>query len=303
MLGGDLSQGALLLQRLVDGLANGSLYGSLALAIALVYRATGRVNLAQGELATFGTYLSLVLSSPAAATLSGTVLAARILPGTPWPLWLAIPAAMAVSAVLGVALERYVIRRLADTATQAAVSVSVALMLLINAASTQWWRPGQRGYPSPFPNNTDDQYIFGAVRVRYTTVGTWLTLLVVLGVLHVVLLRSKFGLAFRAVASQRTNAMLVGIRTGRVVSGAWALAAAIGTLVGCLAASRLQLTPGMMMKLLVFSLVSATIGGLSSPGGALAGGAIVGVGQSLVGGMCPGWTPTWRSRWSSWRWW
>ncbi|MEZ5233184.1 MAG: hypothetical protein R2749_10820 [Acidimicrobiales bacterium] len=86
--------GGLLLQRLLDGLANGSLYGSLALAITLVYRATGRVNLAQGELATAGTYLALVLATPATPALAGTVFASHWLPGAPghrcrrcWPPW------------------------------------------------------------------------------------------------------------------------------------------------------------------------------------------------------------------------
>ena len=108
-----------------------------------------------------------------------------------------------------------------------------------------------------------------------------------LGLLHALLFRTRFGLAFRAVSSRREHAALCGVRSGRVVSGAWALAAALGTLVGCLAANRLQLSPSMMVRLLVYSLVAATIGGLSSPGGALAGGVIVGVGQSLIGAYVP----------------
>ena len=128
---------ALLVQRVLDGLANGALYGSLALAIALVHRATARVNMAQGELATFGTYVSLVLSSPASAALAGSVTAARVLPASPWPLWSAIPAAMVVTAAGAVVLERLVVRRVRDAASHAAVSVSVALLLGVNAASTQ----------------------------------------------------------------------------------------------------------------------------------------------------------------------
>jgi branched-subunit amino acid ABC-type transport system permease component len=278
---------ALLVQRVLDGISNGSLYGSLALAIALVYRSTGRVNLVQGELATFGTYLSLVLSSPASAALAGSVFAAKVLPGTPWPLWAAIPAAMVASAVIAAVIERTIIRRVPEHASRSAISLSVALTLLVNAATTLFWRQAQRGYRSPFPAGPGDQFVFGEVRFRFTALGTWATLLSVLLLLHLLLFRSRFGLAFRAVSSSRQHSALCGIRVGRVLGGGWALAAALGTLVGCLAAGRLLLTPSMMMRVLVFALVAAIIGGLASPGGALIGGLIVGVGESLAGGYIP----------------
>ncbi len=279
---------ALFAQRVLDGLANGALYGSLALAVTLVYRSSGRVNLAQGELATFGTYLSLVLSTPASAALAGTLTVSRWLPATPWPLWFAIPAAVAFSALLGALLERYVIRRIPEHDGRGALSLTVALLLLINALNTRWFGSGLRAYPSPFPNDVADQITLGGARLRYTTIGTWLTLLVVLALLYGLLLRTRFGLAFRAVSSNRSHSALCGIKVGRVLTGAWALAAALGTLVGCLAANRLVLTPTMMTRLLVYALVAATIGGLSSPVGALVGGLLVGEGQSLLGGYVPG---------------
>ncbi len=278
---------SLLGQRLLDGLSNGALYGSLALAITLVFRSTGRVNLAQGELATVGTYLSLVLATPATAAVAGTTLAARWVPAAPWPQWLSIPVAMVCSAAIAMLLERFVLRRAPERDDRAALSLTVALLLLLNAGTTQLFGSGGKAYRSPFPNAPTDQWLVAGVRVRYTTVGTWLTLMVVLALLQVFLLRSRFGLAFRAVSSNRTNSALCGIRVSRTLSGAWALAAALGTMVGCLAANRLVLSPSMMTRLLVYSLVAATIGGLSSPGGALVGGVIVGVGQSLLGGYVP----------------
>jgi len=278
----------LLGQRLLDGLSNGSLYGSLALALTLVFRCTGRVNIAQGEFATFGTYLSLVLASPASPALAGTVFVTTWVPGTPWPRWLAIPAAMAGSALVAVVVERFLVRRLPEFDERAALSLGVALLLLLNAGTTQLFGGGTRAYRSPFPNDPSDQWLLAGVRLRYTNVGTWATLVVVLGLLHLFLLRSRFGLAFRAVSSDRVNSALCGVRVSRTLAGAWALAAALGTLVGCLAANRLVLSPMMMTRLLVYALVAATIGGLASPGGALVGGIIVGVGQSLLGGYVPG---------------
>lgn len=252
-----------------------------------MYKASGRLNLAQGEQATFGTYLSLVLSSPATPALAGTALAARWLPGTPWPLGVAIAGAMVLSAILAALIERLIVRRIPETSPRSSVSVTIGLLLLINALIVYLWKPVGRGYPSPFPNDPHDYVSIGGARLRYTTIGTWTTLLVVLGVLWLVLRFTKAGLAFRAVSSGRTNSELMGVRAGRVLTGGWALAGALGTLAGCLLASQLVLSPDMMIRLLVFGFAAATIGGLSSLGGALLGGLLVGVAQTMLAGYVP----------------
>ena len=277
----------LLAQRLLDGLANGSLYGSLALALVVVYRASGGLNLAQGELSTVGTYLTLVMGSVPSPALAGTVFVSRWIGGTPWPLWFAMPVAIAASAVLAALIERLVVRRIPERSPQASVSVTIGLLLLINALVRRVWKPAQRGFPSPFPNSPRDQFVFGGARLRYTTIGTWVTLIILLSLLWAGLRLTKAGLAFRAVSSSRTQAALSGIRVGRVLTGGWALAAALGTLVGCLMASRLVLNPDLMIRLLVYAFAAATIGGLASMGGALVGGLIVGVGQSLLSAYVP----------------
>lgn len=279
-----MTDGELFLQRILDGLSNGSLYGALALALVVVYQASGRLNLAQGEFGTFGTYVSLVLTSPASPLLAGSALAAKWLPGSPWPLWLSIIGAMVISAALAIVVERVIVRRVSTRDVRSAVSVTIALLLGVNAFARWYWVSRPRGYPTPFPNEPTDYMHLGGARLRYTTIGTWLTLLVLMGLLAFLVRKTKAGLAFRAVASNADNARLMGIRAGRVLSGAWGMAAAIGTLVGCLLASRLVLEPNMMIRLITYSFAAATIGGLSSPGGALLGGLLVGVGQSLVAG-------------------
>jgi branched-subunit amino acid ABC-type transport system permease component len=284
---GHTRQGAvidLFLQRCIDGLANGSLYGALAVALVVVYKASGRLNLAQGEQATLGTYFSLVLSSPATPALAGTTLAARWLPGTPWKLGVAIAGAMVLSAVIAALIERLIVRRIPERLARSSVSVTIGLLLLLNALTTYEWKPVGRGYRSPFPNAPSDYVHIAGARLRYTTVGTWATFLVVLGALWLVLRFTRAGLAFRAVSSTRTNSELMGIHAGRVLTGGWALAGALGTLAGCLLASQLVLSPDMMVRLLVFGFAAATIGGLSSLGGALVGGLLVGVSQTMLGG-------------------
>lgn len=249
-----------------------------------MFKASGRLNLAQGELATIGTYVSLVLTTPVTPALAGTALVARWLPGTPWPMWLAVPAAMVFMAGLAALIERFLVSRIPETSARAAVSLSIGLLLLINGLDKRIWKPVTRGYDSLFPNDPDDYLsVFGA-RLRFEALGTWLTLLAVLGALWLVLRYTRAGLAFRAVSSSRVLAGLMGVRSERVLTAGWALAAAIGTLVGCLLASRLILEPDMMVRLLVYGFAAATIGGLTSLGGALVAGLVVGVAQTMLGG-------------------
>ena len=90
--------------------------------------------------------------------------------------------------------------------------------------------------------------------------------------------RTKIGLAFRAVSSNLESSRLVGVHVGRTLQFGWALAAAIGTLAGCLVARRrhAQLQPNFMGRSLVFSFAAATLGGLDSLVGAVVGGLLVG---------------------------
>jgi branched-chain amino acid transport system permease protein len=256
----------------------------VALALVIVYRSTGMLNVAQGELATFSTYLALVLTTPATPVLAGTGLAGALLPGSPWPLWLSVVGAVLLGAGLSAGVERLVVRRVPDRSVFSVISVSVALLLVVNGLSERFWRPIVRGFPAAFPNRPGDYFAAGPARLRYTTIGTWLTLVVLLVVLAVVLKRTKVGLAFRAVSADREVSELMGIRSGRITTLGWALAGAIGALAGCLVAPMVVLEPNMMVRLLIFSLVAATLGGLDSLGGAVVGGFIIGVAQTMIGG-------------------
>ena len=112
-------------------------------------------------------------------------------------------------------------------------------------------------------------------------------MILVLVVLTLGLRMTRLGLAFRAVSSNADSSALVGIHVGRVVTVAWALAGAIGGLAACLVAPTVLLEPGMMVRVLVFAMVAATLGGLDSPIGALVGGIVIGVAQTMVSGYVP----------------
>ena len=220
----------LLVQRLVDGATNGVLYGILAVALVLVFKATKVINFAQGSMAMLGAYLALTL----------------------------IDAAVPV------------------------VIVTLALFLGLNAAVALVWGFSPKTFPSLFPLGQDAYVDVLGARLDYADIGTLLVALAVIVVIEVVLRRSRLGLAFRAVANSVESARLLGIPVGRTVQFSWALAAAAGTLAACLIAPTTFLDPIFMNKILIYAFAAATLGGLDSIGGALAGGVLVGVVISML---------------------
>ncbi|MGE0730194.1 MAG: branched-chain amino acid ABC transporter permease [Acidimicrobiia bacterium] len=275
---------ALFLQRCFDALANGIIYGSIALALVIVYRATGMLNVAQGEMATVSCYVGLVLHTPATPALAGTGLVASLIPFAPLPLWASLMGALLAGALLGAVVERVVIRRVSQRSGFAVISVTVGVLLVLNGLSEQTWRPVTRGFPSLFPNDPGDYLPIGDARLRYQALGTFLTIMVVLIVLAVLLKKTRLGLAFRAVSSNRDSSELAGIRSGQITTVGWALAGAIGGLAACLVAPTVLLEPNMMVRVLIYSLVAATLGGLDSLGGAVLGGLLIGIAQTMVAG-------------------
>lgn len=272
------------MQRCFDALSNGVIYGSIALALVIVYRATGMLNVAQGEMATLSAYAALVLHTPATPALAGTGVVASLVPFAPLPLWAAIAGAVLVGATLGAVTERVIIRRVTERSGFAVISVTVGVLLVLNGLTEQTWKPVTRGFPSLFPNAPSDFVRVGGARLRYNALGTLLVIVSVLLALAVLLRTTRLGLAFRAVSSNPASSELVGIRAGHIMTIGWALAGSIGGLAACLVAPSVLLEPGMMVRVLIFSLVAATLGGLDSLGGAVLGGLLIGIAQTMVAG-------------------
>ncbi|MEL6981348.1 MAG: branched-chain amino acid ABC transporter permease [Actinomycetota bacterium] len=273
----------LLLQRIFDGLFNGAIYASLAIAIVVIYRATGILNFAQGELATLSGYIGYLFLVPTGAAVAGADLFSFV-PGRPWPAPLAILAAVVVGFSMGALVERILIRPLEGRSELSVVNVSIGLLITINALMAEIWGTSARRFDSPFPSAPDDFVPVLGARLRYQSLGVWATVLVVLGLLGLFLHRSKVGLAFRAITSNRSSAELVGVRSGRILMIGWAVAAALGALAAALVSGVIFLEPSLMIRVLIYAFAAATIGGLDSPLGAVLGGIIVGLTQSLVPG-------------------
>lgn len=251
-----------LAEHLLAGLTTGALYAGLALALVLVHRFTGIVNFAQGELAMFSAFLAWQLMQ------------------TGLPFWLALPATLAVSFGAGVVIERLVMRPVAGAPELTLVIVTVGLYFVINAFAGWLWSYQVKASPNPFP---EGGFRLGAVPVSYYSVGVVAVVAVVMTGLYALFRFTGLGLAMRAVACNKASARLVGIRVGVVLAVGWGLAALVGAVSGVLSAPLLFLEPNMMGGVLIYAFAAATLGGFDSPGGAVAGGLIVGVAETLTG--------------------
>ena len=249
------------LQQLVEGLGAGAIYASLALALVLIYRFTGIVNFAQGELAMFSAYLAWQFSRG-------------------MPFWPALVLTLAVSFAGGMLIERVVIRPVEGAPELTVVIVTVGLFIFVNAAAGWIWSFLIKDFPNPFPEGALEA---GGLSVGYATLGVLVVVGVVMGLLYLLFQHTKIGLGMRAVASNPDSARLVGIRVGWTLALGWGLAATVGAVSGVLVAPLLFLEPNMMGGVLIYAFAAATLGGFDSPVGAVVGGLIVGVAETLAG--------------------
>lgn len=257
----------LFLARLFDGMSAGATYAVIAVALVLIYKATTLINFAQGELAMLGSFLAYIL-----AVEQGI------------PVYLAVVLAMVLTAVLAGGIERVLIRPFDPSNHLPLVIITLGLFLVINAVAGMVWGFDPRRFPGVFP--TGNAWTMGIARLRWYSLGTLVTVVVLLILLTLLLNKTKVGLAFRAVSSNLESAGLVGVRAGPTLQFGWALASAVGTLAGVLFVSDpfRQLDPNYAQRVLIFAAAAAVLGGLDSLWGALVGGLALGLVESIVVG-------------------
>ena len=253
------------LHQLMAGLATGGIYASLALALVMIYQATHLVNFAQGEMAMFSTYLAWSMIDA----------------GVPY--WAAFVLTVAISFVLGVLIERVVIRPVENAPVLAVVTVFIGLLVILNSLAGWIYTYTIKSFPSPFPE--------GMALGRFMSpheVGAIGVTLVVLAALYVFFRFTPLGLAMRAAAQNPVSSRLVGIRVGWMLALGWGLAAAVGAVAGMMVAPIVYLDPNMMSGILLYAFAAALVGGVDSPFGAVVGGLVVGVLENVLGAFVIG---------------
>ena len=251
-------------QQVVAGLASGSIYALLALAIVIIYRSTGYVNFAQGEMATFTTFIAWTLVDHGVGY------------------WAAFALTILIAFVGGVALERLVVRPVEGGPVLTVVILTIGLFILLGGLSNWIWKSEVRSFPPsrPFPTSAWD---LSGVAVSKQDVGILVVTLLLVAALYALFQLTKLGLALRASALNPVASRLVGIRVGWMLAFGWGLAAAIGAVAGMFtAAASPPLDPNMMRPVLIYAFAAAVLGGLESPVGAVVGGLALGVLLNLI---------------------
>jgi len=255
----------LFLHQVLAGLATGGIYACLALAVVMIYQAIDNFNFAQGEMAMFSTFIAWQLLQ--------------------WgmPFWAAALAAGVVAFAGGVAIERIVFKPIRTASPLSHVVAFIALFAILNSTAGFIWDFNVKTFPSPFGSRP----LLGSGLISTHDAGMIVVTVALLAFLYGFFRYTRIGLAMRAAAAHPASAQLVGIRVGWMMALGWGMAAAIGAVAGMMIAPVVFLEPNMMLGILLYGFAGAVVGGLSSPGGAVAGGFAVGVIENLAGTFVP----------------
>ncbi len=250
----------LFVSQVLSGVASGAIYGCVGLAMVMIFTSTEKINFAQGEMATFSTYVAWTLMTV----------------GLPY--WAAFAATVAISFAAGVLIQRTLLAPLRDAPEMSQVIVFFGLFLVFNSASGAIWGYLPFDFPSPVKAFSTGTTLIGAHQLFIILVAV-----LMLTLLFLFFRYTSLGLCMRAAAQNPVSASLMGVRVGWMLALGWGLSAAVGAVAGIMVAPVVFLEPQMMVGVLLYAFAAALVGGIDSPPGAFVGGIIVGVLENLVG--------------------
>ncbi|MDQ1443931.1 MAG: branched-chain amino acid transport system permease protein [Acidimicrobiaceae bacterium] len=255
------------LQLSFAGLALGALYALVALGFVIIYKATGVINFAQGGLVLLGGYLTYNVHHT-------------------WgvPFYLSIPVAMILCGMVGAAVERVVLRRMVGQPVFAVIMVTIGLLFVIEQVVTGTWGFNRLNMGDPWGIK---KFTVGDVQLSVVNLWTIMLAALVMAGFFLFFRYSRLGVAMRATAFDQEAAIANGISARRIFALSWAIAGAVATLAGVMLASGGSgLSPEIeFVALLAFPAI--ILGGLDSPAGAVLGGVIIGLTQTLTAGYQP----------------
>jgi branched-chain amino acid transport system permease protein len=255
------------LQLSFAGLALGAMYALVSLGFVVIYKATGVINFAQGGLVVLGAYFTYNAHHT-------------------WhiPFFLSVPLAMLMTAMVGAAVERLILRRMVGQPVFAVIMVTIGLLFILEQVTSGIWGFDRLNLGDPWGIHK-----FDVGSLVLSTKDLWTILLAGLVLLAFFLFfrYSRVGVAMRATAFDQEAAIAQGISARRIFALSWAIAGAVATLAGVmLAAGGGGVRPDIeFIALLAFPAI--ILGGLDSPAGAVVGGLIIGITQTLTAGYQP----------------
>ena len=256
------------LQLVISGISQGCIYGLIALGFVLIYKATETVSFAQGELMMLGAFCGL-----AAMTLMG------------FPFWLAVLSAIAAMAVFGVVLERLVIRPILGQPAFSIVMLTIGIGYVARGLITMIPGIGTETHSLPVPYK-DQIWKVGTLVLNVEQMAVIGTTAVLCALLFAMFRYSKLGIAMQASSQNQLAAYYMGIPVKRLNGLVWGLAAAVAAVAGLLLAP-ITFVHANMGFIGLKAFPAAVVGGFGSLPGAIVGGLIIGIVESLSGFYLP----------------
>jgi len=260
-----VSASSQILQYIFSGVTLGAIYAIIALGFTIIYNATEIVNFAQGEF-----------------VMLGAMMMATLHVGLGLPLWLAFPLSVMGGAAVGALLERLALHRLRHSSIMTLIIVTIGASIFMRGAAMIGW--GRNAMPLPPFSAREAFFIGGASIMPQSLWVLGVTVALVIG-LALFYSRTLVGKAMRAVAINRFGAQLVGISPPRMVLWSFVLSGALGATAGALIAPITLAVYNMGTMLGLKGFAAAIFGGLGSSGGAILGGVLLGLLESLAGGF------------------
>jgi len=253
-----------MLQLIITGIAVGGVYALMALGCVLIYKASSVVNFGPGELVLFGAYISWA-----------TILQMR------FPLYVAFPLTLVICIVLGLIIERGVLRPLIGQPLISVIMVTFGFASVIRGVLNMVWGSDTRPFPALF---SPEPFHLGPVPVSPVHLWSFLMVMLLLGAFSLFFKFSLTGTAMRATADNQQVALSLGVSVKRIFALSWCIATVVSALGGIILGS---VRGGVDFSLAdlglkVFPVV--ILGGLDSVVGAIVGGVLIGVFENLSGG-------------------
>jgi branched-chain amino acid transport system permease protein len=250
-------------QQLISGLATGSLYALTAIAVVVVFRNTRTINVAQGDFSMIAAFVAVLFLKSGLnyyATIAATV---------------------AFTVLLGIVVERLVMRPIADSDWLTLFTATLGVYYIMHGVAGWIWGRDTKAFPVTF--NPTPVEIFGVIISEGHLINLgWAGAIGV--VLFIFFRYTKQGIAMRAVTDDPETAKLMGIPVRFIVMLTWGMAGFLGAFAGILIAPILYVSPQMMDEVLIKGYVAAVFGGLYSIPGAVVGALMIGVAENLAGG-------------------
>lgn len=252
-------------QLVVSGLSIGSLYALVGLGIVLLYRTSRVLNFAHGDLAMVTTMIAYSLLTAAGTSFAGTV-------------GLTLLGAFA----LGTSFYFVVLRPVKEATLLGQIITTAGFALVLSGVAVVVW--GASSKAMPFPLSRFVSYNIGGIRIDQLTVGSFIIAVFTMLLLYLLVQKTEFGLAMRAVSQNDAAARVLGIPVRRVYAVTWGVSAVLGAVGGMLLAPSTFVSPTMMFDPFLKGFAAAVLGGLDSLPGVVIGGLVLGVVENVFGG-------------------